>query len=455
MHTHRKSEAGFTLVEMIVVSMLLLVAMLGLLAVFDASARINKSETDVADAQGAVRYAMYQITRVVRMAGSGGLPVTQAVLNHSDSSLPGITPGVSYDNVAVVVVTDTNGNAWNVRLGTDVIEIRGVILSPLLGFDPSTGCTSSQPCTGSTTLNVRPITGDDILGQHVNNDNAQRPQFAAIDTYTATADVHPMFVMVVDGDSDMHSSCADATPGGTSRYPQPVYNVGLLSNVTNLGGSNTFNTVDFGDALAQKFNGEMPSLGGAPATPIANTRRAGVLDDIIFFVTNDPNLDPQGLHPILMQGIRRGDAFEVSRLAEDVEDMQIAYGVDTNGDNAITRTCPPAPPDDQDANYSTANGCDEWVPNGSGEGSPVYTDVDFQAENPFNPIHSALSRHCPRLHGVMVSILAKSKDPDPTYKAPSAKGYKLMNSTALPVQGNYRRRVQTLKINLRNYSFQG
>ena len=66
----RSSARGFTLIEMIVVTFLLLVAMLALLAVFDASARINKNETDVADAQGAVRYGIYQMTRVIRMAGS-------------------------------------------------------------------------------------------------------------------------------------------------------------------------------------------------------------------------------------------------------------------------------------------------------------------------------------------------------------------------------------------------
>jgi len=84
-------------------------------------------------------------------------------------------------------------------------------------------------------------------------------------------------------------------------------------------------------------------------------------------------------------------------------------------------------------------------------------DVDFQSQNPFSPGHpgGAMSRHCPRLHGVMVSLLAKSRDPDPTYKGPYAQGYKLMNSTATPVTGNFRRRVQTLKINLRNYAFQG
>src|SRR5215831_7172419 len=99
-------SSGFTLIEMIVVTLLLSIAMLGLLAVFDASARINKNETDVADAQGNVRYGIYQMTRSIRMAGAGGLYVTQAILNHNDASLGGITPaGASYDNVNGVTVT--------------------------------------------------------------------------------------------------------------------------------------------------------------------------------------------------------------------------------------------------------------------------------------------------------------------------------------------------------------
>src|SRR5512136_2797783 len=136
----RSSMSGFTLVEMIVVTLLLLIAMAGLLAVFDASARINKNETDVADAQGSVRYGIYQMTRAIRMAGAGGLYVTQAILNHNDAELPGITPaGASYDNVSGVVVTGTDGRTWAVRAGTDMIEVRGVLFSPLIGFDAQSG----------------------------------------------------------------------------------------------------------------------------------------------------------------------------------------------------------------------------------------------------------------------------------------------------------------------------
>ena len=455
-----RRESGFTLIEMIVVTMLLAIAMVGLLAVFDASARINKNETDVADAQGAVRYGIYQMTRVIRMAGAGGLFVTQAILNHNDQGLPGIAPaGASYDNTAGVTVTDTGGKVWPVRAGTDMIEVRGVILSPLIGFDQQTGCNG---CTGSQSLNVLPIVGNLLIGQHVNNDATQRPQFAAIDAYTASAGAEPMLVIVEDGNTDVHTGCSDPNPNGVTRYPQSVYNVGVITAQTQLVAAQTFGPVDFGGTIGPRLNTELPSTTGLgePAQAIAKIRRAGILDDFVFFVTTDPAIDPNGLHPFLAQATRRGNAFEVVRLAEDVEDMQVAYGIDgiTGAplDNAITVIPVVAPGPNIDPNVSTTAGGDEWVPNVATEAAPV--DSDFQQQQPFVGGHAggSFANHCPRLHGVMISLLAKAKDPDPTYKGPSSQGVQIMNSTAAPLgPGTYRRRVQTLKVNLRNYSFQG
>jgi type II secretory pathway pseudopilin PulG len=455
-----RTSAGFTLVEMIVVTLLLLIAMVGLLAVFDASARINKNETDVADAQGNVRYGIYQMTRAIRMAGAGGLYVTQAVLNHNDRELPGISPASApYDNVANnVTVTDTNaGNApWKVRPGTDMIEIRGVLFSPLIGFDQQSGC---NPCTGSQPLAALPVIGNATIGEHLNNDPTTRPQFAAIDAYTAgVTGGLPMLVIVQDAKSELHA-CGDAGPPiGLQRYPQPAYNVGVITAPTNLAGGNTFGNVDFGGTLGPRFNIELPSLTpGRDASEIKELKRAGILDDVVFFITTDPVTDPTGIHPFLAQGLRRGNAFEVTRLADDVEDMQVAYGIDTDGNSSVTRlsSCA-ADADDPDGTFSTTAGCDEWFPNAVGESA--VDDAQFQQQDPFNPSHSGvpLAIHCPRLHAVMISLLAKAHDPDPTYKGPASQGYKIMNSTAAPVTpGTYRRRIQTLKVNLRNYAFQG
>jgi type II secretory pathway pseudopilin PulG len=455
-----RTSAGFTLVEMIVVTLLLLISMVGLLAVFDASARINKNETDVADAQGNVRYGIYQMTRAIRMAGAGGLYVTQAVLNHNDRELAGIAPASApYDNVgANVTVTDTNNTPWKVRPGTDMIEVRGVLFSPLIGFDEQTGC---NPCTGTQNLNALPVIGNVKMGWHQNNDASSRPQFAAIDAYTAgVTNAQPMLVIVQDAKSDLHA-CGDVGPPiGLQRYPQPAYNVGVITQPTNLVSGNTFRSVDFGGTLGPRFNLELPSLTpGKDASEIKELKRAGILDDVVFFITTDAVTDPTEIHPFLAQGIRRGNSFDVTRLADDVEDMQVAYGIDSDGNSNVTRLCvtaPPYPADDPDPNVSTTAGCDEWFPNAVGE-APA-DDAQFQQQDPFSPSHSGvpLAIHCPRLHSVMISLLAKAHDSDPTYKGPASQGYKIMNSTATPVTpGNFRRRIQTLKVNLRNYAFQG
>jgi prepilin-type N-terminal cleavage/methylation domain-containing protein len=440
----RPSERGFTLIEMIVVTLLLLIAMVGLLAVFDASARINKSETDVADAQGSVRYGIYQMTRAIRMAGAGGLYVTQAVLN-------------PYDNVAGVVVAGVDGLNYAVRTGTDMIEVRGVLYSPLVGFNNEPAC---SPCIGTQPLPVKPLTGTPELGEYLNNDPTIRPQFAAIDAYTAGAsNAKPMLVIVQDAKGSLHVCGNPGPPLAVDRYPQEPYNVGTITAPTDLVGTNTFGNVDFGGTLGPRFNIELPSLTpGAPAQAIVRPKRAGILDDVVFFITTDPRpgVDTNGIHPFLAQGIRRGNAFEVTRLADDVEDMQVAYGIDGDGDGAVTRlsgSCPPTT-DDPDTNFSTTAGCDEWFPNAVGESAP--DAAQFQQQDPFNPTHDTGSIHCPRLHAVMVSLLAKSRDPDPTYRGPAAQGYKIMNTAATPVgPGNYRRRIQTLKINVRNFAFQG
>jgi hypothetical protein len=127
--------------------------------------------------------------------------------------------------------------------------------------------------------------------------------------------------------------------------------------------------------------------------------------------------------------------------------MQIAYGVDTDGNNAINRIA--AATQSADTNVSSDVDGDEWAPNVPGEA--VFTAADFVTAN-----------RCPRLHAVMISLVAKSRDPDPTFKGPTSRGLLTMNSPLVGPRSypastvtTFRRRVQTLKINLRNYAFEG
>ena len=351
-----------------------------------------------------------------------------------------------------------------------MIEIRGVIRSPLLGFDHQSGCSAGCVTSGESIL-VLPVPGDITIGQLVNDDISQRPQFAAIDAYTAsiTGAANSMFVIMSDGVTDLHVGCSDPNPAGVQRYPQPLYNVGRLNAPSAL-------------STPDRLRWTRASSRPPPTSPTARrsgttrsshptgrcrrrrsrrARRSGVMDDIIFFIAMLPVAqDPQGQHPYLAQGVRRGDRFEVTPLADDVEDLQIAYGVDSNGDNSVTRTAPPTTYD-SDLNYSNVAGDDEWRPNAPGE--TPFIDSEFQSAPTPLGNHSGVppAAHCPRLHGVMLSLLAKAHDSDPTYKGPAASGYILMDvplAAGVPitaVQGRYRRRVQTLRVNLRNYAFQG
>src|SRR5262249_22652801 len=144
-------------------------------------------------------------------------------------------------------------------------------------------------------------------------------------------------------------------------------NVGAITAPTNLVGGNTFGAVDFSNGVAQEFNTEFPaSTGTSPVAYTSLVRRAGIMDDLLFFIDNtDPN------HPILSKGTRYGNAFEVVPLADDVEDMQIAYGVDTDNTETIGRLAAPSPPGDPETTVSNQPGKDKWVPNAPGADNPI------------------------------------------------------------------------------------
>jgi hypothetical protein len=266
-----------------------------------------------------------------------------------------------------------------------------------------------------------------------------------------------MYVIVSVND-DLHNGCSQPNaqnPNPQPHYPQPTYRVGKIGAATQLVAGGTFGNVDFNDAIAIEFDNEFPAVTGtAPAQPLNGwLRHAGIMDDVVYFIDdNDP------VHPVLSQGTRRGAAFDVTPLADDVEDMQIAYGVDTDNNEAINRLTPPTATD-PDNSVSNQPGGDEWVPNVPGTDNPVTGNaLPYKADNFVATPLLALSTHCARLHGVMISLLARSKNSDPTYKAPLSQGLLIMNApvpTPAPGPSQYRRRVQTLKINLRNYSFQG
>lgn len=112
-----RNEAGFTLVELLVSLAVTAVLILGVLATFDLSSRVNRVQMSVADLQQSMRVAQNEVVRLARMTGRGGLPANQALL---------LT-----NNVASGAKLVSTMAATEILEDTDVVRVRGVISGSL------------------------------------------------------------------------------------------------------------------------------------------------------------------------------------------------------------------------------------------------------------------------------------------------------------------------------------
>jgi prepilin-type N-terminal cleavage/methylation domain-containing protein len=114
---NRRNQAGFTLVELLVSLAVTAVLILGVLATFDLSSRVNRVQMSVADLQQSMRVAQNEVVKMARMTGRGGLPGNQAL--------------VLTNNVASGTKLISTDAATEVLEGTDIVRVRGVISGSL------------------------------------------------------------------------------------------------------------------------------------------------------------------------------------------------------------------------------------------------------------------------------------------------------------------------------------
>ena len=161
----KKNRAGFSLVELLVALVIMIIVVLGMLAMFDQSARVTKTENSVTDAQQSLRYGSYQLVREVRMTGAGGVPASTnvgavhqlGVSLNLGSTFWGASTTFASNNVNATSDTVYIGGTHHVRKGTDILHIRGVITNAVYDLGSSswvppsgggtTGTLTIQPCT--------------------------------------------------------------------------------------------------------------------------------------------------------------------------------------------------------------------------------------------------------------------------------------------------------------------
>jgi hypothetical protein len=290
------------------------------------------------------------------------------------------------------------------------------------------------------------------LNGFVNYPAAQKPSLAA--------KTRPFYLVVGD------SSYQPVTVSGKT-YLVPLYFVGRVNAdaagswytyvVSSGAATFTFN-MNPSDAGAKVFNA---SAAGAPS--LQNPFVCGALDDILFFVDEGTAAVSGDTHPALAMATYDPSTgnYDVQSLVEEIEDFQIAYGVDGADGSAADGGADPVAVD------VTAVNKDEWVGNVAGEvdtslGTPAATVPRTGTVGAFldttvatSDTAPALAR--PRLRSLWISLAVKSRDPEMKYSGPGARGVVMLDSTAKSMSDPsitgrpYRRRVQSLAVSLRNF----
>jgi Tfp pilus assembly protein PilW len=429
------SMKGLTLVETLVTLAVLTTVLLGLYALLDSSNRLAKQETNVAEAQQSVRIGISELTRVIRQGRVGGFFVANAILPIENNSAGG------------VFLTDVASNPHYIRKGTDVIGVRGILSGDKYAL--ATGdvtCGGSCASTTAMTITIRATSANGV----VNYPATEKPSVAG--------KTRPFYFVVADGSTDVVTT-------GSGTYLVPVYYVGLVdANAAGTwytyvqGPPATFTFVmDPQDAEAQKM-----TTGPSSATSLDKPFTCGVADQIRFFVDEGPNNESNSTldtHPSLAEALfdPLSGNWEIQPLIENVEDFQVAYGVDGINGSPRDQGISPAAFD-----FSASN-VDEWVGNVANEvtatlpttGNPERVEAFIDSSVPSGP--SAPAPIVAALRSVMVGLVVKSNDPDFVYDGPGARGFTLLDSTALSFSDPastgrpYRRRLQRFAVSLRNY----
>jgi Type IV Pilus-assembly protein W/Prokaryotic N-terminal methylation motif len=432
-----RAQRGMGLIEALVVLLVGTIAMLALYGLVDTSNKLTKQETEVSDVQQSARIGIYELSRIIRQSSVGGLYFANAVLPIANN----ISGGTFYTDYK-------DGSRHFIRKGTDVIAVRGILLGERYALSPG-DVTCSVGCDTPGTVMTIKIRSTTVRG-FVN---------FPLGGWPTLKDKTRPFYFIVEDQANQNVTI------GASTYVVPYYTVGLV-NPTSFDTTDpaTFKfTMNPSGAGAQKFNATTalaPALNG----PV----RCGAVEEIRFFVdegpddASNPPRSKADTHPMLAQATLDplSGNYDIQTLVEDVEDFQIAYGVDgilcpTNpacydGGVSPAVVTPTANSDEWVGNFVTGNEVTDKLPISSTD--PKHVDAFINTSVTTGNIA------VPSLHSVWISLVVKSTDPDLVYNGPGARGIQILDSTAVPFSDPtatgrpYRRRPVSLAVSLRNYN---
>lgn len=353
---HPAGERGFTLAEMLVTLVVSSVVLTGIVALFNFNTRVAKAQMSLSEMQQSLRVAQSGMVRTVRMAGRGGLPVFRPgnAGGYAGMFLPqGPAIGVAND-VADGTQLGSSATAAVVA-GTDVLTVRGVINSPLYQVNPAGG----GNIRGAAAARGGSVVIDRIGPTGVPQDLA--PLVQSINTGNTES------ILLISAGSDQVHAIVELT-GGAGDLNQVTLNF-------------TLDGVNGQEYLALSPDGDFPAA-------LRTVGALGILEEYRYYVRDvapAPRLSRARFWPGTETAYLGDNANLAVDIADNILDLQIALGVDVNGDLVLT--------DNGDAT-------DEWMFNHAGDDPPV----------PANWVRP--------LYFVRITTLARTSRLDPSYVSP-------------------------------------
>lgn len=441
-----RSQRGFSLTELIVTVMVLSVLLLGILAVFDYNSKVARVQMQIADMQQSLRVGQDQILRVLRMTGRGGLstvtaqrvfPLGAAIEVRNDVGVgagapsPVVAPGFTDSPEAVE--------------GTDILIVRGVFDNPIYQINPLepgafTLLTSgATPATDPRTAVRGTVTVCDISHTSV-------PQ--GIDALELAIDEEvPLALVLVSATDERFYAVVELDPVSSVLLAPPCggnpasRGVQLAFNVTSGVRADTYRQLGgIPITTTGAVDGNLPArLDRIAWVGIVEEHRYYVREE--FTIPGDDTSDPSPrlararLFPGTEDPLNGLDSLQED-IADNILDLQVALGIDRNGDAAVLL-------DD------TPTAADEWLYNHS-------------ADDPANA--AWLSRPAAGLPGLVssqplhyarITLLARTDRRDPNYQAPlltQIESHTYASSHAENTRANrmFRRRTLQTWVDLRN-----
>jgi prepilin-type N-terminal cleavage/methylation domain-containing protein len=375
-------QGGFTLIELLVSLAITVLIILGVLELFDMNNKISRVQTNVAELQQSIRIGQYDLVRMARMTGRGGLP---------RGTLPGSLAFALRNNV-----TPTGDDHWiafadnaspPVLPGTDVLTLRGVLSTPLYHFDPRGGALVLGP-NGPLALNAN----EGLLT--INNPNPWTGITQSLEPLAtvirhqpdpwddALLIVGPLGNWVVVEIVAAESSVTPAAPAAPTQ---------VVLKFRWTGGTHTAEYLALSD-------------GGILQPTLRSVAAAGLLEEYRFYVREEHEIGPTTELTPRLSRARFLPGTEVPHpsnpgmaddIADNIFDLQLALAIDTDNNEEI----------DEGGIDEAERAADDWLFNA--ETDPPAADAVWNVGVPAPP----------PLYYLRITTLAHTDRRDPTYQA--------------------------------------